>query len=506
MINPLVISGFVAFAISAYFLFTMGASAPWLAITLFGLNGALIFQHGVKWMQGRMDTFDPAGMIGLFGIVFFLFSPAYQIAADFWPFIPPLTYDTDWITLWALMNLGGIIIYLAIIEAPARAKPMTSAWVFNRRRFWIVMPVALAFCFAMQVYVFMQFGGIGGLVRTFTERQQLGLGLSANDPFDNLGLPLLFAESFKYLFAMTIVVWAKDKPFARSWFFFAGMMIVCLIVFIVFGGLRGSRSNTIFSLIFAAGMYHFWIRQIRMKTVLLGVAFILVFMNGYYWYKIAGSGGIEAIFNPAARQTYVAARQDPNLYVITRDLGRMDVQTLALREYHREKLSYTFGATYPTSVFTVIPTSIVPYKPTFLLEAKTTIVRGVGRFVAGMPRTTTIVLGLFGEAFINFSYPGVFVAFGLLAWSIRSIRRLIRTLTSGDARLLLLPALCLLPIQILTTDSGVVVMLIARALLVPTLVIFLSGRGLSIGRSSRSVEPIGMQATGPSAAQPADRS
>jgi hypothetical protein len=470
------ISAIVATAIGLGFEFASGHSFSWITIALFVANAALVFQHGVKWLQGKMDTFDPMGMFGIFGIVFFLISPAFQIAHDFWPFIPSLSQSTAWINIWAAMNLAGIVIYLWAVQPQGIHPRQATLWEFDRQRLKIVLAAVLVFCFAMQVYVYMQFGGISGFIRTFTQRQQLDLGMSDHDPLQGFGVPTVLAESFKYIFAMTIIYWARGKPFAKRWWFFASIMPVFFIVFMIFGGLRGSRSNTVFSLIFAAGMYHYWIRPLKVRTVIVGILFIAVFLNAYYWYKIAGTNGLQALVNPEYRQSYVTARRDAELYIVSRDFGRMDIQTLAMREYNRQKLPYFFGATYASSIFTVVPTALLPIKPNYVLEAKSNIIFGRGRFVPGDPRETTIVLGLIGEAFVNFSYLGILVAFGLLGWGVRTIRRLIYGLAATDVRRLLLPVLCLLPLQILITDSGVVVMLIVRSLLVPLIVVLLCVR------------------------------
>lgn len=483
------ISAVAAIAIGLGFEFASGHSFSWITISLFVANAALVFQHGVKWLQGKMDTFDPLGMLGIFGIVFFLISPAFQIAHDFWPFIPSLSQSTTWVNIWAAMNLGGIIIYLCVVQSRGAQPRQVTLWEFDRHRLKIVVALALAFCFAMQVYVYMQFGGISGFIAAFTQRQQLDLGMSDHDPLQGFGVPTVLAESFKYVFAMAVIYWAKGKPFAKKWWFLASIMLVFFVVFMIFGGLRGSRSNTVFSLIFAAGMYHYWIRPLKIRTVILGILFIAVFLNVYYWYKIAGTNGLQALVNPEFRQSYVTARQDAELYILSRDLGRMDIQTLAMREYNRQKLPYFFGATYATSIFTVIPTALLPVKPNYVLEAKSNIIFGRGRYVAGDPRETTIVLGLIGEAFVNFSYLGILAAFGLLGWGVRMIRKLIYGLAATDVRRLLLPALCLLPLQILITDSGVVVMLIVRSLLIPLIVVLLSVKRKRVRLNSPIARP-----------------
>src|SRR5690606_27647309 len=97
---------------------------------------------------------------------------------------------------------------------------------------------------------------------TFSLRQEERLGRTSDDPFEDLGMLTVIGESFKFLLAMACMLYLKGKPYARKMSFFVLMMLSFLVIFLVFGGLRGSRSSTVFSLIYAAGMYHFYIRKI----------------------------------------------------------------------------------------------------------------------------------------------------------------------------------------------------------------------------------------------------
>jgi hypothetical protein len=182
------------------------------------------------------------------------------------------------------------------------------------------------------------------------------------------------------------------------------------------------------------------------------------------------------MFDTNARSSFGALKQDAQLYVFSRDLSRMDIQVLSLREYHKHKLPFYFGATYLTSPLSIVPSSLVGGKTNYLREAKTNIVLGPGSYFSDGPRQTTIVVGLFGEAFVNFSYPGVIIAFGFLGWSVRKIGSLPRVLAPTDVRRLLLPALCILPWQLLMEEGDVLFQLILRSMVLPAIIIYVSSR------------------------------
>ena len=56
----------------------------------------------------------------------------------------------------------------------------------------------------------------------------------------------------------------------------------------VFGGLRGSRSQTVWSLFWATGIIHLWIRPLSKRFIAAGVCFLVAFMYLYGFYKGLG--------------------------------------------------------------------------------------------------------------------------------------------------------------------------------------------------------------------------
>jgi hypothetical protein len=467
---------FLSIAIAAGLAMNQLHHIPTIALILFVINGSICIYYTLLWLSARIDVFDPLGLFGMFGVIYYLISPIGQIGADYWPFIPSLSGRGDWFNLWAALNTAGLLIFAGIIGRPTRMpRPLKREWVIDYRVFRIAALIALLVTFGFQLYIFSKFGGVSGFVQAFSERQEQHLGRTERDPFEDMGFPLVIAESFKYVFAMCCIIYFRNKSYARTIPFFAMLMTVMLVIFLVFGGLRGSRSATVFSLVFAAGMYRFWIRDIPMKVIVLGVAFIFGFQNIYYWYKIAGSSGVAAMFDKDARSGFANSRQDNTLYVLSRDMGRLDIQTSIMIAHAEQGLPLQYGATYLGAPFTVIPTAIVPWKPKDLAIAKSDVVFGQGKFDPKY-KLTTIVFGLVGEAFVNFGYVGILLAYAVLGLVTARIRKYVYGLAPLDARRLLIPVFCILPVNILLTDAGVLVMILMRALLIPTLLLLVSVR------------------------------
>lgn len=465
---------FLSFGIGTYMAMGQAHAVPLLAMAFFIINGAICLYYALLWLSAKIDVFDPLGLFGMFGVMYYLISPIGQIGADYWPFIPSLSGRDDWFTIWAGLNTIGLVIFAFFVGRPTRrSQEIQRQWVINYRAFRVAAVVGLIVTFAFQLYIFSKFGGVSGFVQAFSERQEQHLGRTEADPFEDMGFPLVIAESFKYVFAMCCITYFRNKSYARSLPFLVLLMTVLLVIFLIFGGLRGSRSATVFSLVFAAGMYRFWIRSIPMKVTLMGVAFIISFQNIYYWYKIAGASGVSAMFDKDARAGFASSRQDNTLYTQSRDMGRLDIQTLLMIAHEEQGLAFQYGATYLGAPFTIIPTAVVPWKPKNLAIAKSDVVFGRGKFDPKY-KLTTIVFGMVGEAFLNFGYVGFLFSYAFLGWITSRIRRYVYCLAPQDARRLLLPVFCILPLNILLTDAGVLVMILMRALLIPSIIILAS--------------------------------
>lgn len=466
------ISSLVTLMLTIYFLI-IGINIFELFYFICFVNGVLILRDGIDFLTSKIDTFDPVGLIGLIGYFLFFISPVLQSHWDYWPFIPNLTEEKDWMLFWAITNFFGILIYQYISKFGINKKINNYGYYFNVKKFNIIMPIALLISFGMQMYIYSKFGGISGFIDTFTSRQNEGLVKAGEDPFDGLGLPMLFAESFKILIAIYLIFKLDKIKKHKGNIKFILIMVFFVLIFLLFGGLRGSRSSTVFALFFAAGMYHYWVKKISIKFVFVGILSVSAFLTTYYWYKIAGSEGIRAVFDSNYRNSLNTARQDASKYVIVRDLGRMDVQTLALKRYIGENYEYSYGRTYATAIFSVVPKVILPFKPDQITKEKTEILHGIGSYIKDEPRQTTLVLGQYGEAFINFGVLGIFLYFSILGIIVRKIRQYSAVLQAWDVRRFLLPIFSIIPILMMITDMNVIILNMTRYLFFPFLVFML---------------------------------
>ena len=104
----------------------------------------------------------------------------------------------------------------------------------------------------------------------------------------------MLSESFPILGMVYFAVYAGRLKTARTWLVISLVLLGFFVVQMLFGGLRGSRSNTIWALFWAAGIIHFWIRPLNRRFVFVGICFLVVFMYVYGFYKDLGGDTLTA--------------------------------------------------------------------------------------------------------------------------------------------------------------------------------------------------------------------
>jgi|GEM_PF-1930977 len=453
-----------------YYLFIIEGTNVELSTVFLFLSGSLVFTDGVRWLRGELEVFEPTGIFGCLGLFYFYIGPLLQQTWGYWPYLPDLSGSRVWLDLWSVCSFIGIILYKTMVSLSENSKSssvISCVWLFHPQRFVFVMALFLCISILAQGYVYYKFGGISGFVETYTQRQAEQLGMSTKDPFKGYGVVMLVAESFKPLFALCTIYYFKDFKITKTNVFLLAYLSACLIVFLVFGGLRGSRSNTVVSLFIAVGMYHLVIRQISMRVMVMFGFAALLFLFGYSAYKVGGISKMSTFLNGGLETASSSETNRMIKYLVARDLCRQDVQTLAFREFASGDLSHIWGRSYIYGIFSVVPAALVGDKPVQLTKEKSDMIHGKGAFVAGGPRQTTVTLGQPGEAFVNFGFLGYFGFFVVFGAFVGRIRSTFSSLSQQDVRRYYLPIISYLLILMFFTDMNVIYMHCARYLLFP---------------------------------------
>ncbi|MCC6417366.1 MAG: hypothetical protein IT429_03875 [Gemmataceae bacterium] len=422
--------------------------AHWFVLPVL-LCGILVVADGVEWARGRLDRFDPRGLIGLLGFHFFFLAPLLHVTwRHFMDEVTPPPDWRDWLGRMALLNAVGLVIYRASLAAlplrpPADLRP---AWVLDRRRFFALLAAALPLTAALQVWVYAQYGGIAGYIEVATSQ-------TSRNTMPGMGLVFMFSESFPILALLGYAVWTRGRERVPSWATLAMVLAVFFVLVLFFGGLRANRSNTIWNLFWAVGVLHFWVRPVPLKWIGVGLVFLVAFMYAYGLYKGAGLQGVEALADSESRDA-VAGKHNRTLdIVLLDDFGRSDVQAFLLYRLTSGEGDYrlALGRTYAAALAILVPRGLWSDRPPNMAKEGTEAMYGVGTF-APVVAESSRVYGLAGEVMLNFgpvAVPAAFLLWGLgVAW----VRRLPTAWAAHDARLLLYPLLIVVAFSMVFQD------------------------------------------------------
>lgn len=443
----------------------------WFMIPL-TLCGIVISIDAINWLRGRYGLFDPIGILGLLGVYFFYVTPLLIVAWGYQLlYLPPLDDFRPWLGYMGILNFLGLMIYRFTrnLFKPASVPRKKTTWQIEPRRFSSALFYALVITGVLQIWVYIQFGGIGGYLSTFDEFATTGTAT-----FSGLGPIFFISESFPFLLLMAFAVNVHRKGVPRSWLFLTTALIIFLIIRFLFGGLRGSRSNTIWALFWAVGLIHLWIRPVPRKLVMVGVVFTIVFMYLFGFFKSLGSN-FGRVFESSTSLTQLEKETNRSFQVMAvSDLGRADIQAYLLYRLARPESDYLYawGRTYIGGLLSPVPGGLWPGKPLTKVKEGTEALRGRGWYDFPGFRASNIY-GLAGEAMLNFTPFSIPISFAVLGWIVARVRHWLLSWDISDSRILLVPIMIVLCFFVLINDLDNNVIYIIQYGLIPSIVIWL---------------------------------
>jgi len=428
----------------------------WFVIPVF-VSGVLIGVDCFAWLRNRLDLFDPLGWVGAYGYYFFFIAPLLTVLRRY--HTPELNEPPnwrDWMGWMAVLNLGGLIVYVFVRRFLENRKQRSSSTLFFRyNSLVLLMAAALPVTALVQILTYVSFGGIWGFMEAFS---------NSSDAFDGMGWIFLIGESFPSLLALFVLVYKRKILKRAPWAAISLMIAAFFITKLLFGGLRGSRSNTVWAIFWLVGAIHLWIKPIPRHFLMAGVALLVAFMYFYGFYKQQGIDGLETIQSQDEMQSKSERNGRTLDTVLLGDLARSETQA-----YELQRLSavgdydYAGGATYVSALTVLIPKSIRPDWIPSKVAKGTEALHGNGSYSWDY-RKASQVYGLAGEAMLNFTPISVPFVFAALAFVVVRIRAML-SLHPDDARRLLLPFLVIGCIVVLNSDlDNIVVFLLTTSL------------------------------------------
>jgi uncharacterized membrane protein len=444
-LRSIALSMFLTVATALLFVACSEPCRHWFVIPIM-MCGFLIGIDFVDWLRGRMDLFDPVGILGFLGFHMFLLAPLLDVSLDFWmPYITPPSDWREWLGKMGTLNAGGLCVY-AVVTRFWKAPRIPRLPKISVHRPAFALTTALFLTAAVQTYVYIHFGGIGGYVDLFVAESDTG-----KSSFTGWGWVFIVSESFPRLAFMAFALFLWTQPRRPSWGWVAGAFAVFFGLLVLFGGLRGSRSNFVWSLFWAVAVTHFCIRSIPRKVVFPGVAALLAFMVIYSAYKFGGTKDFARVMKGEKSKRGTTLTQ-----VALGDLSRSDVQAFLYYRMSRVGTDYELagGRTYLAAFTLLIPQALWPDRPPTKVHEGTWILWGKDAVIYG---DASNLYGLAGEGMLNFGPGFVPLAFGVFGLLVHAVRSFVYRLHPRDGRVFLLPVFVSLCVLGLVCDSDNVV-------------------------------------------------
>jgi hypothetical protein len=379
----------------------------------------------------------------------------------------------------AILNATGLGFYCIFRELAcrrSRAGAGRYVWAIDARKFLLILPVALAVTACVQALVFARYGGILGYMQAFSAKERAITGM---------GWIFTISESFPILALIGYAVYARRSGRKPTLTKTCLVLLAFLALQLLFAGLRGSRSNTIWALFWATGILHLTVRPIPRRLVAVGALLLLIFMYLYGFYKSYGLDAVDAFRKSQAGDVTATPQHRKLRSVVVGDLGRAEVQAFLLYRllspYQATDYELGHGRTYMGAALLVIPKSLWPNRPVGKRKEGTELEYGAGSY-KGERFKSTRVYGIAGEAMLNFGPLGVPVAFAAFGLVVGWVRRYLLTWHTADCRLLLAPYLVNMCFVVLVGDSDNLVFFIISNGAIPILVVALSSTRQFIGK------------------------
>lgn len=430
----------------------------WFVIPVF-ICGLLIGPDAIRWLKGEYDLFDPKGAVGVLGYHLFFLAPLLFILwdVDMLYVVNPPDWR-PWVGYLSILNVVSLILYHKFqgIGFRERNLKVRTGWSINAER---ALPLFLVFCgialFA-QVIFFSQSGGINGLINRLAMVRDTG-----RNPATGLGLLQAAGNSLLIIVLIYLTLVRKKSGIKRSSFF---TIIVLLFIFSItqfFVGGWETRTATVWSVVWFAGiLHHFW-RPISRSMVAIALVALLIFMYGYGFYKGTMSlGGIDALERLASGRVSLSeleSKTNRNFqFLIITDLSRVDVQAYQLYKLlNSVDYDLRWGKTYVSAVTSMVPGWIWREKPldSEKIVAGTDLMLGRGVYSPGNRfRNSSWVYGPAGEAMLNFGVFLIPIPFAVIGYLMGRYRRAIINWQPTDARQFLAPFVTILFLMAMSHD------------------------------------------------------
>lgn len=366
-----------------------------------------------------------------------------------------------WLFILSLLYSIGILIFYTVANVTLKNK-LTEKNIFNdkiinKKKLIIVSLLFLGISLLAQILIFSKFGGVIGYLNSWTEDRE---------SFSGLGIWYMLAEPFPLIFLIFLLLLiGKERILKNKYKWIIFIFILFFLSKLLFGGFRGSRSNTIWGLFWFAGIVNIYLFKLKKIHYFLGVLFLAIFMSVYSIYKTYGIDSFSGEYSIEDTNRYT---NNPIVEIYLGDFSRATINAFQIAQIQDiSSYEYKFGQTYLYTLTMVFP---------FLKD----LYSGYNKNLAGYEIMTgykvnsianeyhnSRVFGLYGEGILNFGPVLSILIFGLFGYVVAKLDNLSRGYLYNKVYIFLIPFWANVSFVMLMADSdNVVFFLFKNGLLV----------------------------------------
>jgi hypothetical protein len=435
---------------------------PQIVIGTFALIGLAL--HGQRFGS---TIFHPIPLVSIVLVWSLTLAPAVSVYVDHYVSWAPKEIEWSyWMPTISWLYTIGTLLFVVGARLGLRKSKLTlphQIQFTTRAKIRRIAPVFLLLAGCMQIYVFSKFGGIVGYISTWTEDRTM---------FEGLGPLLLIAEAFPMLLLIALVLYFERDVVRRKFWVIAFAFVVFFMLKILFGGLRGSRSNTIWGLFWFAGIVHIYYFRLKAGHFVGGMLAIVGFMSIYTVYK---SFGADAFSGEYAIEDTARFNDGPVESILLDDFSRAGVNAYIVNEYLAGSgYQMKYGLTYVDSALKLVPFfGSIPGTSKNVAGAE--LFYGLGANADIGAYKNSRIFGLYGEGVLNFGpIFGLFLFF-IAGVIVAKLDNKCRSWNANDVRVLFIPFVSNGALMLVLADSdNLVFFLLKNGFLVGAFLYFVS--------------------------------
>ncbi|MEU8022949.1 hypothetical protein AB0B88_12080 [Micromonospora haikouensis] len=380
------------------------------------ITGVLIGAEAIRWFRRATDVFEPRACAGLIGLQFLYVAPILQVALDEWA---PRIYDPpvwpDALGVLGILNVAGVALYRVVVARPRRSRNRPPQYrPMHMPTFYLAGVSLVLLSIAAMAYEITLFGGLKGFVDAMADE------VNRIDDMTGMGPLVVLSEAFpSVIFTLILVRWRK--VLARRVVLLVLLILALTVSQFFIGGLKGSRSSTLWPLLLALVLVNVLIRPVPRKVLALVAVVTFAFLYLYAFYKLGGMEAVDELRQGGSVQSVEEDTGRDLPLLLTADLGRADIQSVILDRYLDDRFEPVLGKTYAHAWFMFIPNDFFPDVPIGKVDVGSRILYNP-LYEEGEGKSSKIY-GMTGEGIINFGLVGgllSFVAFGLAIRAVQS--------------------------------------------------------------------------------------